>query len=164
VSRIPSSSFGPHFLRNVHKGVLLWTVLSLFLRTSVKHFLLISCDCPPYTAIHCVFCALGVWSFVWTLVLSFFFFFSCSLVGCFSFIYLFIYLLIYFLFQFFWLVCYNRHSQNAMHNRYFCLLVLLIRKRLCIDVRFGHIILVSTGPNLWATFEVLLCVKWACFV
>jgi hypothetical protein len=29
-----------------------------------------------------------------------------------------------------------------------CLLVLLIRKRLCIGVRFKHIILVSIGPNL----------------
>jgi len=81
----------------------------------------------------------GLWSFP-----SFF----SSLVPLSGVFYLFIYLFIYFLFQFFWLVCYNRHSQNAIHNRYFCLLVLLIRKRLCIDVRFGHIILVSTGPNL----------------
>jgi hypothetical protein len=36
-----------------------------------------------------------------------------------------------------WLICYKKHnSQNVIHNR--CLLILLIRKRLCIGVRFGH--------------------------
>ncbi len=104
---------------------------------------------PPHRATtHCAFCVLGVWSFVWTSVLSFLFFsslvplsgdfllfiylfFISYLNGCFTlfilyflfqqvfFFYLFIYLLFISYFNCCWLVCYKRHSQNAIHKSLF---------------------------------------------